>query len=263
MVALKNTLAAIPGGGIRRYYGTAHHDGSQWFANLGGNLITARWNPQTEPTQGMPIVVDLAEDDGGQSAAYVLGAYADQPAAPAIPPPAVSAPVPAGGSPAILGTHRTRATKSNTFWGPGGWGSYATSQRGGEDVYTGSYASGPVMGAWFYGAGNTPLSERTIKEARFRIPQRLNAGSYNSPVMIHLYAHTSRIQPAGDVSRTVGPFDVTVDPAAPPKWAVLPSSFHAALVAGGGISISGDPYAGFMSRLKDPDSGKLEFDWTT
>lgn len=181
-------------------------------------------------------------------------------AAIAVTPPA-AAPLPPGGGD-ITGTQRTPASASDTWWAPGGWGSYATSRNGGEDVYSGSYYSGPTTGAWFYGPANTVLAGKTIKEARFRLPQRLNAGNYNDPATVHLYAHDAQARPGGDVNRVSGPFDVAIGGKAPPQWVVLPASFHAVLVAGGGISISGDPYVGFQSRLKDPDSGKLELDWT-
>lgn len=188
-----------------------------------------------------------------------------------VTPPANPPAPPAGAD--FSGTQRTPASASDTWWGPGGWGSYATSQRGGQDVYTGSYFSGPTTGAWFYGPANTVLQGRNIKQARFRIPARLNAGNYNSAATIHLYAHDSQSRPGGDVNRVAGPFDVVV-PARynpndhrfvdglPPGWVALPSSFHEALLNGGGISISGDPYVGFQGRLKDPESGKLELDWT-
>lgn len=307
-------MAAIPGGNTRRTFGTAFWDGSKWFAEVGGNLLTCRWLDPIQPLQGGNIVVDITTDERGQSSALVIGGYTDQPrpstgavlavgvseivvaaedgityttdrfigsyaiddliyitwdaAKPTIigkiptitvTPPANTPKAPGGGD--ITGTHRTAAIKSDTY-GVGGWGRWATSQRGGEDVYTGNYGAGPLSGSWFYGAGNTVLAGRTVLAARFRIPGRLRVGSYNSPATIHLYAHTSQNQPGGDVNRTVGPFDVSVAPGAPPQWVTLPSSFHAVLVAGGGISITGDPYAGFASRLKDPDSGKTEFDWS-
>jgi hypothetical protein len=258
---LKYTMAAIPGGNTRRTYGTAFFDGSLWFANVGGNLLTCRWLDTIEPVQGAPIVVDIATDERGQSSALVLGAYADQPLTPAAPIPPANIPTPAGGGSPITGTHRTAAIKSDTY-GVGGWGRWATSQRGGEDVYTGSYGGYTMSGSWFYGAGNTKLAGKTIKAARFRLPGRLRVGNYNAPATIHIYAHTSKNQPGGDVTRTVGPFNVTVEANSPPKWVTLPSTFHAVLAAGGGISIIGDPYAGFTSRLKDPDSGKTELDWS-
>lgn len=318
MDGLKYTMGAIPGGNTRRTYGAAFWDGSAWFADVGGNLLTCRWLDPIQPLQGGNIVVDITTDERGQSTALVIGGYTDQPRpstgtvtgvvaagsatkiiftgqdgvsysaerfvgtynlgdvvlldwaagqpsiigkvpAPSITPPA-SAPKPPGGGD-VTGTLRTAATKSDT-WGVGGWGRWATSQRGGEDVYSGTYAGYTMAGAWFYGAGNTVLSGRTILAARFRIPQRLGVGASGSAT-IHLYAHTSPNEPGGDVNRTVGPFDVTVAQNAPPQWVTLPTSFHAALVAGGGISISGDPYVGFRGRLGDPDSGKTEIDWTT
>jgi hypothetical protein len=175
-----------------------------------------------------------------------------------VTPPA-NTPVPAGGGGAITGTHRTPATKSDTY-GVGGWGRWSTSQYGGEDVYSGTYGGYTVTGSWFYGLGNTVLAGRTIAAARFRLPQRLNVGASGSAT-VHLYAHTSSNEPGGDVNRTVGPFDVSVAQNAPPQWVTLPSTFYSALTAGGGISLAGDPYVGFQSRLKDPDSGKLELDW--
>ena len=315
MPGLKYTMAAIPGGNTRRTYGTAFWDGSKWFANVGGNLLTCRWLDPIQPLQGGPLVVDITTDERGQSSALVIGGYADQPrpstgtvltvgvsqivftgedgtvyttdrfigsyvigdliyitwdaAKPTIlgkipsitvTPPA-SVPVAAGGGSSIDGTHKTPATKSDTF-GVGGWGRWATSQRGGEDVYSGSYGGYSMTGSWFYGAGNTVLAGRNILAARFRLPQRLGVGASGSAT-VHIYAHTSGNEPGGDVNRTVGPFDVSVTQNAPPQWVTLPTSFHAVLVAGGGISISGSPYAGFVGRLKDPDSGKLEFDWNS
>jgi hypothetical protein len=313
VTGLKYTMAAIPGGNTRRAYGTAFWDGTAWFANVGGNLLTCRWADPFIPLQGGNIVVEITTDERGQSSAFVAGGYSDQPrpstgtiltmtpdvvvagafggsviaarligtytigdsvqliwdsAQPtvigtvpsvALPPPANVPKKPGGGD--ITGTLRTPATRSDT-WGNGGWGKWFTSLRGGEDVYSGTDAGQSLTGSWFYGLGNTMLADRILKEVRFRLPQRLGVGA-SGPATIHLYAHTSPNKPGGDVSRTVGPFDVTVAQNAPAQWVTLPTNFHAALVAGGGISISGDPYAAFAGRLKDPESGKLEIDWTT
>ena len=170
-------------------------------------------------------------------------------------PPSPPAPRPA------TGTARAAAGKTNTWWGPGGWGSYSGSQQGGEQLYSGNYGSGPVTGSWFYGAAFTNLGNRQIAEIRFRLPQRLNIGASGSAT-VHLYAHTSKYQPGGDVNRTVGPFDVTVTKSQGAHWITLPLSFAPVLKAGGGISIAGDPYVGFDGRLKDPQSGRIEMDWT-
>jgi hypothetical protein len=178
------------------------------------------------------------------------------PPPPPMPPPAPPAPKP------VTGVAKAAAGKTNTWWGPGGWGSWAGSTGGGEQIYSGSYGSGPTTGAWFYGAAFTNLGSRTIDEIRFRMPARLNVGASGSAT-VHLYAHTSKYQPGGDVARTVGPFDVTVAQAQGAHWIKLPLSFASVLKAGGGISIAGDPYVGFDGRLKDPQSGRIEMDWTT
>lgn len=313
MTGFDETLKAIPAGGTRRYFGTAYWDGNQWFANIGGNLIFARWLDPIQPLQGGKIVVDVTSEGRGQHNALVIGGYTDQPrpstgtvltvgvseivftgedgtvystdrfigsyavgnliyitwdaAKPTIlgvipsitvTPPA-NTPLPPGGGD-IAGTLKTPTILSDTF-GVGGWGRWASSQSGGEDVYSGTWAGYTLTGSWFYGAANTVLAGRTITQARFRLPQRLSVGASGSAT-VHLYAHTSLERPGGDVSRTVGPSDVSVAQNAPPGWVVLPSSFHAVLLAGGGISIAGDPYVGFHGRRKDPESGKLEIDWT-
>ncbi|MDF9748621.1 hypothetical protein [Arthrobacter sp. ES3-54] len=159
------------------------------------------------------------------------------------------------------GTARAAAGKTNTWWGPGGWGSWAESKQGGEQVYSGTWAGSTVTGSWFYGAAFTNLGSKTITEIRFRLPKRLNIGGSGSAT-VHLYAHTSKYQPGGDVNRTVGPWDVTVTQGQGAHWITLPLTFAPVLKAGGGISITGDPYVGFDGRLKDPQSGRIEMDWT-
>ncbi|GAA3399419.1 hypothetical protein [Pseudarthrobacter polychromogenes] len=177
---------------------------------------------------------------------------AKPPEAPPPPPPPVVA---SGETPLI-------ASASDTWWGPGGWGSYATSRNGGEDVYTGTWAGNTVTGAWFYGAPRPELQGKTITRIRLRLPARISAGNYNDPAVIHIYAHTSGARPGGDVNRVAGPHDFTVPARYGGGWTDLPISFAAALVGGGGISIAGNPYAGFNSRLDDPESGKLILNWS-
>lgn len=319
MPGFKHTLAAMEPGTTRRTYGTAYWDGSRWWANVGGNLIDARWNMAIRVSQGLPIVVDITSDGQGQSTAAVPFAYGDQP----MPGTGTASEVIPGGTateivfvgedgvtyrtdqfigefnpgdpiylnwdadkPTIMGrigalavvptapepstpTGPTRgettaiAAASDTFWGPGGWGSYATSRNGGEDVYTGTWAGNTVTGAWFYGAPKPELPGKTIDRVQFKLPARLpGVGNYNADITIHLYAHTSGSRPGGDVARVAGPFDFVV----PAGWGGglidLPLTFGPALVPGGGVSIAGGAYAGFASRLKDPESGKLIFDWT-
>lgn len=174
--------------------------------------------------------------------------------------PQAQAPAPAVEQRAT-GYEALTATASDTF-GVGGWGRWATSQRGGEDVYTGSISGQTVTGSWFYGAPRTAFAGKSVTKVQFRLPARLSVGGYNSAATIHIYAHTSQSRPGGDVNRAVGPFDVTVPAGSGPMWAELPASFGAVIAAGGGISIAGDPYAAFKSRLADPESGKLILDWS-
>lgn len=326
MPGLDYTMGQIPGGSTRRTYGTAHWDGSEWTANLGGNLVSCRWLDPIQPFQGAPLVVDVSDDGRGQSSALVVGMYTFQPrpstgtvsdilpAGPAIrivftgedgksyttdrfvgsynigdpvyvtwdaakptvlgkiqtsaPPP--DQPLPPPPTAVQTGFEVIPATASDT-WGVGGWGRWATSQNGGEDVYSGSWGGVTTSGAWFYGAPRPALQGKTVTKVLFRLPARLGVGGYNSAATIHLYAHASQGRPGGDVARVAGPFDVSI-PAGytpgtvltagePPGYVSLPLNFASALVNGGGISISGEPYVGFKSRLADPEAGKLIMDW--
>lgn len=79
MPGLEKTLAAIPAGQTRRVYGTAYWDGTKWFANLGGNLVDARWMDPIQPLQGGKIIVDITSEGRGLGSALVIGGYTDQP----------------------------------------------------------------------------------------------------------------------------------------------------------------------------------------
>ncbi len=172
---------------------------------------------------------------------------------PEAPPPPAPSVVAAGETPLI-------ATASDTY-GVGGWGRWATSQYGGEDVYTGSWAGYTLTGSWFYGAPKPELAGKSISRIQFRLPGRMNVGA-SGTATIHIYAHNSGSRPGGDVSRVAGPHDVSITQGSGPTWHDLPLGFAAALVAGGGISIAGDPYAGFNSRLDDPESGRVLINWS-
>lgn len=167
-------------------------------------------------------------------------------------------PVTAPPPPKSSGVSTYAASDSDTFWGPGGWGSWAG---GGGRVYQGNYGSGPVYGAFFYAGAVKQLAGRTITRIRFRLGDRLPAGSYNAPVTVHLYAHPSARKPGGNVSLSVGPHNVTANPGQVLRTYDLPLSFAATLQAGGGIAIAGDPYAGFRGRREQPASGTLIIDW--
>lgn len=180
-------------------------------------------------------------------------------------------PVPAGSSTpgsappppaAASGTFNAPAQDSATYWAPGGWDSWAG---GGGNVHQGTWSGSTVTGAWFYGHSMAELAGATITRVLFRIPQRRSVGAFNSAGSIHLYAHNSPGRPGGDVSRVSGPTDVSIpggwNPGPGDGWADLPTSIASTLIAGGGISISGNPYMGFLGKPSDPASGQLRIDW--
>lgn len=249
-------------------------------------LVIGGYTDQPRPSTGVVLAVGITElviavEDGqtytterviGAISSYALNdpVYLDwsagkptvlgKPTTITVTPPA-PAPAPPRPKP-VTGTAKAAAGKSNTWWAPGGWGSWAGSRFGGEQVYSGTWGGGTVTGAWFYGAAFTNLGSREITEIRFWLPARLDVGN-PATATVHLYAHTSMYQPGGDVNRTVGPFDVSVPLSRKAGWVTLPLTFADVLKAGGGISIAGDPYVGFNGRLSDPQSGRIEMDWTT
>lgn len=170
------------------------------------------------------------------------------------PPPASSA-----------GTFPAPATDSATYWGPGGWDSI---RPGGGIVTQGTVygTANVVTGSWFYGNSMAELAGATINRVRFRVPQRRSVGNYNSAGTIHLYTHNAPNRPGGDVTRVSGPTDWVVpagwNPAPDQGFIDLPTSYAATLINGGGISISGDPYLGFVGKPADPASGQLLIDWS-
>lgn len=176
-------------------------------------------------------------------------------AAPA-PPPAVPPPAPAQQS-----GQTSYPASDSAAWVPslGAWDAWAG---GGGHVYQGSNGGYTTYGSWFYAGSPAELSGRAVTRIQFTLGSRRTVGAYNSPVTLHLYAHTSSTRPGGDVTRTTGPMDITIQPGAGVQTFDLPTSFAAALQAGGGISISGEPYAGFNGRYTQPDSGTLTIDWT-
>ena len=317
-MSLKHTMAAIPEGSTRRYFGTAYWNGVDWFANIGGSILACRWMDPIQPLQGGNIVVDITNEGRGQFGALVVGGYADQPrpstgsvvtviaagvateivftgadgetyttdrfigsyspgdpvyvtwdaaqptvigkiGALAVTP---SAPAPPAAAPVGNGSTTLTATATDTYWAPGGWGSYATSRNGGEDVYTGTWGGQTVIGAFFYGAPRPELAGKAATRIQFKVPARMDVGAHNDPVSIFVYGHTSGSRPGGDVSRIVGSYEIVI----PAKWQGglkdLPTTFGPAIADGGGISFAGGSYAGFISRLDDPEAGKLIMDWT-
>lgn len=196
---------------------------------------------------------DKVHLDWGAGRPRVIGKVATTaaPAPPPVPPVPVSA--------INAGSTDSAAARSGTYWGPGGWDSWAG---GNENLYQGNYGSGLVFGAWFYRSAFAALNDgRAITRVQFRTGKRRPVGSSNAPAVFNFYAHTSPDRPGGDVSRVAGPHPVTINPGEGPKWVDLPASFGPIIAAGGGVAIAGSPYAGMDGRLLQADSGALILDW--
>ena len=214
-----------------------------------GKVYTATFVSSYTPTVGDPVLLSW------NAAMPSVSGKITTTAAPPPPPP----PVPPPPTAANMGSTPYPATASDTYWPNGGWGSWAG---GGSRVYQGNYGTGQVYGAWFYSGSPAQQAGKTITRIRFVLGARYGVGQNSSPVMLHLYAHTSANRPGGDVSRTVGPFDVLVQPGQGLTQYDLPLSFASVLQAGGGIAIAGDPYAGFLGVSQQPESGLLTLDWS-
>ena len=184
----------------------------------------------------------------------IVGKIGAAAAVPEAAPPPKPAPVKSGET-------RLTPTASDTY-GAGGWGKWFSSQRGGQDVFTGTSAGQTLTGAWFYGAPRPELAGKTIDRILFKVPPRLDVGA-GGDVVVHFYAHTSGSRPGGDVSRVSGPFDVTIPAGYDGGYTDLTTAFGPTIAAGGGISIAGGTYMGFKSRLKNPSFGELIVSWSS
>jgi hypothetical protein len=196
-------------------------------------------------TSYTPVVGDNVDLSWAAAIPFVTGKVGTTatvvPALPVAPPP----------PPPPTGTTPYPAADAATF--NGAWSGGAILQ---------GTNNGTNSGAWFYASSPTELAGRTITRIRFTLAPRTTAGAYTAAATVHLYAHTSPTRPAGDVSRTMGPFDVTLQPGNGPLVVDLPLSWAPVLTAGGGIGISGDPYTGVGGRDTAPDTGLLQISWT-
>lgn len=125
------------------------------------------------------------------------------------------------------------------------------------------YQSTDLVGAWFYNGGpHAQLDGAVIEECTFILGSRLPVGVYEDPVVVHLWLHTSDFLPSGNVTRTLGPLDVAIHTGTDQTEIVLPVEWAQEIVDnGGGIAITGDHLAGFMSRVQQPTSGMLTLSW--
>lgn len=203
-----------------------------------------------------PTIGDLVLLTWRGSVAYAISLIGAT--APPAPPPPTAGPQPPPGG-ATTGTLSVPAIDSGTFQVGAGW----NDRTFGSDVVQGSYGGRTSTGAWFYGTSPSSLAGRTIQGARIYLAARRRMGNYNDAVTIHLYAHNAASRPGGEPSRTTGPFDVTLPAGFNGDWVSIPTAFAAAIVAGGGISIAGNPYAGIIGRLGNPQSGAVAIDWTS
>lgn len=207
-----------------------------------------------------PVVGDRVRLFWQGGAGTALGKVGITPAP--VPTPAATAPPPAAAS---SGTLPVPANDSATFSAGYGWNAaYKQNAYQGD----GSPWGGPSVnnGAWFYGDAAAQLAGATITAVAFRVPSRTSGGYSSAGSTMHLYLHTSPTRPGGDVSRIDGPVDFAV-PAGygGGDWVALPASWGSTLVAGGGISITGGPYTGFVGcrgDRSDPASGQLNLTWT-
>lgn len=207
-------------------------------------------------TSYTPVVGDQVILSWNASIPVIQGKVAMTPAPP--PPEPPPPPVPPPPPPPQVGTNVYWASASNTYWPPGGWGSWA----GGRGrVYQGNYGSGDVYGAYFYGGGPRQLAGASIDRVRFTLGGRIAAGNYNSPATVHVYLTSNENQPGGNITSIDGPWDVTAWPGQGLTDYDLPVSWGAHFLNGAGLAIFGNPYAGFYGRNEQADSGKLILDW--
>lgn len=218
----------------------------------GGTAITAKF------VGAAPAVGDTVLLDHRRSAVYVVGkvGVTPEPEPAPEPPPPPPPPLP----PASTGTTTFAAIDSGTARVGAGWDAFR-----GQNLFQGTYSGVSFAGAWFYGTGPQSLAGDAVTGSRVFIGARRQAGAHGSPVVLHLYAHTSPSRPGGDVSRVLGPHDVTIPAGWGGDWVDIPTSFAAQVIAGGGIGIAGGGtagYASFEGRLPEsPQSGTLAIDW--
>ena len=174
------------------------------------------------------------------------------------------APAPAAPAVSSSGTLHMPAVQSGSYRNADGWGSSSSRPLSVNAVVQGTApgSSYAYSGSWFFGSQVNQIAGAAFDSARMRIGPRLEIGANNSPLTLHVYAHTSSTKPGGDVTRVAGPYDFTVAAHHAGGWiGTLPSGVHATIAAGGGISVTGSPYLGMAGLDVDPASGQLDIDW--
>lgn len=185
-----------------------------------------------------------------------VGATAALPPPPPPPPPIVPPP-----PKPQTGRGDYRCVDAGTYWSGGGWGS-VNSARSGQVLQGIVYGTAnQVQGSFFYGGSPKELAGRTPTRIRIQMAARMAIGNHNDPVTIVFQCHTSERRPGGAVT-LAGPTHTVVIPAGWTGGLIdLPPDFSPWLFSGGGVSIIGTDYAGFLSRTDDPSTGQLFIDW--
>lgn len=164
-------------------------------------------------------------------------------------------------APASFGQFPGVATDSGT-WTPAfnAWDNWGG---GGGYVYQGGAPYGAAnYGAWFYNGVFAELAGANYSRVQVRIPARKTVGNYNAGQTLHIYVHNSPTRPGGDVNRVLGPYDVYVPANFGGGYTDIDPAAAPVLVAGGGISIAGEPYMGFLGKPQDGASGQILIDWS-
>jgi len=172
---------------------------------------------------------------------------------------------PSAPSATMSGVLHMPAVTTGSYRSADGWGSPGS--RGGMSLSAVVQGTAPgssyaYSGAAFYGAQANQIAGATWDTAQIRLGQRLEVGSNNSALTLHVYVHTSPDKPSGDVSRVAGPYDYTIAAhAGAQEIGPLPSGCYNTLAANGGISITGSPYLGIVGLDVDPASFQLDVGW--
>lgn len=243
------TTSSVPSAGEQVTVTVVPSGGTTATVTCFGQTLTAK-----RVSTYTPVVGDVALAVYRAGVPYLIGAITAAPAAnvvittgPAAPPPATSS------------GYSTYSIIDSGTWSAGyNWNSYY-----GKNCFTGSGYIPPSSGNWFYGGATLGLADKTnITKVQFWLGSRRPAGSWNAPVTVHFYVHNANSRGGGEPSRISGPFDVTVAAHWPGGWVTLPTSVGTSLKSGGGLSIAGDPYAGFTSGPAEPNAGSLYIDWS-
>lgn len=206
-------------------------------------------------------VAILWQPDGSPLVLGAFGTTAAPPAPPVIPdppppavvttPPAPPAPPPA---PPQTGTSAFSPIDSAT-WRDGKWRTDT------PVVAQGTYPGyGANSGSYFYGSGPaSTLAGATVTGCRVFLVRE--SGGVFAAQQINLHLHSSPTRPGADVTRTHGPLTTISLPRGGSGWFDLGAGWGAALAAGSGLSITGNPYVNLAGYTQHAMAGQIHIDW--